>query len=152
MAIIRHGGQKTARREAINRKTKVIQIYLRIWVTYSTLLYPVSLLIGCWDWVQGGDPLYAAVKCLSGCWGQIWRNFSIFFAKRTWHTHFLTGKFFSETKNNFFPPKLAVLGGGEMIIQVLRISRTLNFWKRTLNFWKSLSPKNHSNMNKRSFK
>ena len=78
---------------------------------FSTLLFPVSLLIGCWDWVQGGNPLYAAVKCLSGCWGQIWRNFSIFFAKRTWHTHFLTGKFFSETKNNFFPPKLAVFRG-----------------------------------------
>ena len=82
----------------------------RLWNT-STLLFPVSLLIGCWDWVQGGNPLYAAVKCLSGCWGQIWRNFSIFFAKRTWHTHFLTGKFFSETKNNFFPPKLAVFRG-----------------------------------------
>ena len=81
------------------------------WLTVSTLLFPVSLLIGCWDWVQGGNPLYAAVKCLSGCWGQIWRNFSIFFAKRTWHTHFLTGKFFSETKNNFFPPKLAVFRG-----------------------------------------
>ena len=84
----------------------------------STLLYPVSLLIGCWDWVQGGDPLYAAVKCLSGCWGQIWRNFSIFFAKRTWHTHFLTGKFFSETKNNFFPPKLAVFGGSRYFSKI----------------------------------
>ena len=29
----------------------------------STLLYPVSLLFGCWDRVQGGDPLYAPVKC-----------------------------------------------------------------------------------------
>ena len=46
----------------------------------STLLYPVSLLIGGWDWVQGGDPLYAAVKCLSDRRGQIWRIFFNFFA------------------------------------------------------------------------
>ena len=38
-------------------------------------------------------------------------EFFHFFAKRTWHTHFLTGKFFSETKNNFSPPKLAVFRG-----------------------------------------
>ena len=91
--------------------TTANQVFIVCVIQLSTLLYPVSLLIGCWDWVQGGDPLYAAVKCLSGCWGQIWRNFSIFFAKRTWHTHFLTGKFFSETKNNFFPSKLAVFRG-----------------------------------------
>ena len=36
----------------------------------STLLYPVSLLAGGWDWVQGGDPLYAAVKCLM--WNVRW--------------------------------------------------------------------------------
>ena len=47
----------------------------------STLLYPVSLLIGCWDWVQGGNPLYAAVKCLSGRRGQIWPIFFIFLQK-----------------------------------------------------------------------
>ena len=29
----------------------------------STLLYPVSLLCGCWDRVQDGDPLFAPVKC-----------------------------------------------------------------------------------------
>ena len=125
-------------------------------VTASTLLFPVSLLIGCRDWVQGGNPLYAAVKCLSGCWGQFWRNFSIFFAKSTRHTHFLTGKFFSETKNNFFPPKLAVFRGSRHFseiegpfseiegpeahlyvahLYVPPTTRTLNFWKRTLNFW-----------------
>ena len=77
-------------------------------VGFSTLLYPVSLLIGYWDWVQGGNPLYAAVKCLSGCRGHIWQKNFIFFAKRTWHTQFLAGKFFSGSKKNFIPPKLAV--------------------------------------------
>ena len=37
----------------------------------SILLYPISLLIECWDLVQGGNPLCAAVKCLSDRWGQI---------------------------------------------------------------------------------
>ena len=78
---------------------------------FSTLLYPVSLLIGYWDWVQGGNPLYPAVKCLSSCWGQIWRIFFISFAKRTWHIQFLAAKFFSGSKKNFIPPKLAIFWG-----------------------------------------
>ena len=35
----------------------------------------VSLLMWCWDWVQGGDPLYAAVFCLSSCHGHMFQHF-----------------------------------------------------------------------------
>ena len=58
----------------------------------------------CWDWVQGGNPLYAAVKCLSVSRGQIWQIFFIFFAKSTWHIHFLTSLFFGRAQI-FFPPQ-----------------------------------------------
>ena len=74
----------------------------------STLLYPVSLLAGGWDWVQGGNPLYAAVKCLSDRRGQIWRILINFFAKSTCHIHFLCGIFFGESKNYFYPLKWAI--------------------------------------------
>ena len=77
----------------------------------STLLYPVSLLIGCWDWVQGGNPLYAAVKCLSVCRGQIWQIFFISFAKSTWHIHFLTSLFFGACTKFISLSKLAVFFG-----------------------------------------
>ena len=89
-------------------------IKMKISMTYSfssTLLYPVSLLIGYWDWVQGGNPLYPAVKCLSSCWGQIWRIFFISFAKRTWHIQFLAAKIFSGSKKTFIPKKLAIFWG-----------------------------------------
>ena len=76
--------------------------------TGSTLLYPVSLLAGGWDWVQGGNPLYAAVKCLSDRRGQIWRILFNFFAKSTCHIHFLCGIFFGGSKNNFYPLKWAI--------------------------------------------
>ena len=49
-----------------------------------TLLYPISLLIGCWKWVQGGNHLYEAVECFSGHRDQIWW---IFFFNST-HTKF----------------------------------------------------------------
>ena len=93
--------------------TQAMSVIASEWVSQrviSTLLYPVSLLIGYWDWVQGGNPLYAAVKCLSGCRGHIWQK-NNFFAKRTWHTQFLAGKFFSGSKKFFIPPKLAVFCG-----------------------------------------
>ena len=48
----------------------------------STLLYPVSLLFGCWDRVQGGDPLYGLVKCILGHRGQIWPIWTRFFCKK----------------------------------------------------------------------
>ena len=60
----------------------------------------------CWDWVQGGNPLYAAVKCLSVSRGQIWQIFFIFFAKSTWHIHFLTSLFFWACTNFFSPLKI----------------------------------------------
>ena len=72
---------------------------------------PVSLLIGGWDWVQGGNPLYAAVKCLSDRRGQIWRIFFNFFAKSTCHIHFPGGIFFGGSKNFFYPLKWAILWG-----------------------------------------
>ena len=72
---------------------------------------PVSLLIGGWDWVQGGNPLYAAVKCLSDCQGQIWRIFLIFFAKSTCHIHFPGGIFFGGSKTFFYPLKWAIFWG-----------------------------------------
>ena len=34
----------------------------------------ISLLIRYWDWVQGGNPLFAAVKCLSGNWPVLGTN------------------------------------------------------------------------------
>ena len=74
----------------------------------STLLYPVSLLIGGWDWVQDGNPLYAAVKCLSGRRGQIWQIFFQFFPKSTWHTHSLHGLFLAGSTKFFCPLKLAI--------------------------------------------
>ena len=67
-----------------------------------TLVHCCTLSL-CWDWVQGGNPLYAAVKCLSVSRGQIWQIFFIFFAKSTWHIHFLTSLFFWAC-TNFFPP------------------------------------------------
>ena len=71
----------------------------------STLLYPVSLLIGCWDWVQGGNPLYAAVKCLSSRRGQIWQIFfSIFFKKHMAHP-FPTWNFFWGVHKFVLPPQ-----------------------------------------------
>ena len=54
----------------------------------STLLYPVSLLFGCWDRVQGGDPLYGPVKCMLGHRGQIWPIWTRFFAKRPYQYGF----------------------------------------------------------------
>ena len=54
----------------------------------STLLYPVSLLFGCWDRVQGGDPLYGPVKCILGHRGQIWPIWTRFFAKRPYQYGF----------------------------------------------------------------
>ena len=72
---------------------------------------PVSLLIGGWDWVQGGNPLYAAVKCLSDRRGQIWRIFFNFFAKSTCHIHFPGGIFFGGSKKMFYPLKWAISWG-----------------------------------------
>ena len=72
---------------------------------------PVSLLIGGWDWVQGGNPLYAAVKCLSDRRGQIWRIFFNFFAKSTCHIHFPGGIFFGGSKKKFYPLKWAIFWG-----------------------------------------
>ena len=77
------------------------------WVVHCCI--PVSLLIGGWDWVQGGNPLYAAVKCLSDRRGQIWRIFFNFFAKSTCHIHFPGGIFFGGSKKNFYPLKWAIL-------------------------------------------
>ena len=54
----------------------------------STLLYPVSLIFGCWDRVQGGDPLYGPVKCMLGHRGQIWPIWTRFFAKRPYQYGF----------------------------------------------------------------
>ena len=88
----------------------LVQIYVFLH-RCSTLLYPVSLLIGCWDWVQGGNPLYAAVKCLSDHQGQIWRIFVKFFAKSTWHIHSLCGKFFWGSQKKIYPLKWAVFLG-----------------------------------------
>ena len=55
--------------------------------------------------------LYSPISS-SGMFEQLLRpnltDFFIFFAKRTWHTQFLAGKFFSGSKKNFIPPKLAV--------------------------------------------
>ena len=65
----------------------------------------------CWDWVQGGNPLYAAVKCLSVSRGQIWQIFFIFFAKSTWHIHFLTSLFFWACTKFFSLLKLTFLFG-----------------------------------------
>ena len=41
-----------------------------------------------WDWVQGGDPLYAAVFSLSSCHGHIWPIWVNFFCKKRM-THIL---------------------------------------------------------------
>ena len=77
----------------------------------STLLYPVSLLIGGWDWVQGGNPLYAAVKCLSDRRGQIWRIFLIFFCKKHMSHPFRWWNFFGGSKIFFTPSNGPFLGG-----------------------------------------
>ena len=91
------------RRNRLVESTKFFQ-FKNVGGSPSTLLYPVSLLIGCWDWVQGGDPLYAAVKCLSGCWGQIWRNFSISLQKKDMAHPFPDWNFFQGPKQSP-PPK-----------------------------------------------
>ena len=100
--VIGHSKVKSIQKLFLLPKSKVPMIE---WNT-STLLYPVSLLIGCWDWVQGGNPLYAAVKCLSVCRGQIWQIFFISFAKSTWHIHFLTSLFFGGVHKIYFPLKI----------------------------------------------
>ena len=82
-----------------------------VWANIVHCCIPVSLLIGGWDWVQGGNPLYAAVKCLSDRRGQIWRIFFNFFAKSTCHIHFPGGIFFGGSKNFFYPLKWAILWG-----------------------------------------
>ena len=100
----------------------------------STLLYPVSLLIGGWDWVQGGNPLYAAVKCLSVSRGQIWQIFFIFFAKSTWHIHFLTSLFFWACTKFFSLLKLTFLFGYHHFSKIegpfpkLRVRAVRGFW------------------------
>ena len=67
-----------------SNKIPLLMKCIRLWEDFvSTLLYPVSLLIGGWDWVQGGNPLYATVKCLSGRRGQIWH----FFKKKLQKAH-----------------------------------------------------------------
>jgi len=93
---------------SINYRNKHLKLYGRV---CGGFLVHCCLLIGYWDWVQGGNPLYPAVKCLSSCWGQIWRIFFISFAKRTWHIQFLAAKIFSGSKKNFIPPKLAIFWG-----------------------------------------
>ena len=47
----------------------------------STLLYYISLLPGCWNIVQNGDPLYAGVNHKWDSGGHIWPNWMPFFAK-----------------------------------------------------------------------
>ena len=95
-----------------SNKIPLLMKCIRLWEDFvSTLLYPVSLLIGGWDWVQGGNPLYAAVKCLSDRRGQIWRIFFNFFAKSTCHIHFPGGIFFVGSKKNFSPSNGPFFGG-----------------------------------------
>ena len=48
---------------------------------------PVSLLEWCWDWIQGGNPIYAAVFCLSSCHGHICPILVKLFAKSACHIH-----------------------------------------------------------------
>ena len=50
-------------------------------IVYMYIAVTVSLLEWWWDWVQGGDPLYAAVFSLSSCWGLGWSFLTNFFAK-----------------------------------------------------------------------
>ena len=93
----------------IGEMSKVLQSTMYTLVVHCCI--PVSLLIGGWDWVQGGNPLYAAVKCLSDRRGQIWRIFLIFFAKSTCHIHFPGGIFFVGSKKFFYPLKWAIFWG-----------------------------------------
>ena len=48
---------------------------------------PISLMEWCWDWVQGGDPIYAAVFSLSSCHGHIWPNLVNFFLQKAHATY-----------------------------------------------------------------
>ena len=52
----------------------------------STLLYHISLLLGWWNIVQNGDPLYGEVNHSWVSGGHIWPNWVPFFAKSTWLT------------------------------------------------------------------
>ena len=79
--------------------------YNSVWTLDAWTVVHCCTLSLCWDWVQGGNPLYAAVKCLSVSRGQIWQIFFIFFAKSTWHIHFLTSLFFLGRAQIFFPPQ-----------------------------------------------
>ena len=76
----------------------------------STLLYPVSLLIGYWDWVQGGNPLYAAVKCLSGCQGHIWQKKSFIMQKEHGTPNSWPEIFFRGPKKILSPPNWLFFG------------------------------------------
>ena len=48
---------------------------------------PISLLEWCWDWVQGGEPLYAAAFSLSSCHSHIWPIFVNFFLQKAHATY-----------------------------------------------------------------
>ena len=63
--------------------------------------YYISLLLGWWNIVQGGDPLYAGVNPRWDCGGHIWPNWVQFFAKYTWLTRLLEEKNYFGTQNSF---------------------------------------------------
>ena len=81
---------------------------------------PVSLLIGGWDWVQGGNPLYAAVKCLSDRRGQIWRIFFHFFCKKHMSHPFPWWNFFCGVQKKILPPQMGHFLGGTDTFPKLR--------------------------------
>ena len=87
----------------------------------STLLYPVSLLIGGWDWLQGGNSIYAAVKCLSGRRGQIWQIFFFsFFFKKHISYPFPTWTFFGRIHKICLLPQIGHFFRGTDTFQELR--------------------------------
>ena len=62
----------------------------------------ISLLLGWWNIVQNGDPLYAAVDYMWRCGGHIWPNRVQFFAKNTWPISQVGTKKFWAQKKSFW--------------------------------------------------
>ena len=62
-------------------KKRLYQFHKSSNSTHYYIAVPVSLLEWWWDWVKGGDPLYAAVFSLSSCWGLGWSFLTNLFAK-----------------------------------------------------------------------
>ena len=69
--------------------------------------YYISLLPGCRNIVQGGNPLYAAGNNKYDCGGQIWPNWVQFFAKNTWLMYLVREKIILAPKNNFWAAREA---------------------------------------------